>query len=222
MIGGVREPEPIVAGDIKYQDELVCILEPNVKKGIIVWHQYVQPQGMESLCELGLKTGEKMKAENIVFNRSIYHPYIFFKAPYYSRDIDYTSVEKEIISSYGEGQTKYPRAFIRVDPDKTFVFSSEIRAIWDWDWYGEHETIINNSKKTLSEYLKIINKNEEIIKNLELNEKYCIIYLQVKQKYFQKMNFTAPVYNTHNIERHSEILVSTPHLTKEHFVLCTR
>jgi hypothetical protein len=36
MIGG----EPIEEGDIMYRDELVCILKPHVKKGIIVWTNY--------------------------------------------------------------------------------------------------------------------------------------------------------------------------------------
>jgi len=42
--------------DIKYQDDLVCILRPYVKKGIIVWTHYTQPLEMNSLCEFGLKT----------------------------------------------------------------------------------------------------------------------------------------------------------------------
>src|SRR6056300_761293 len=118
MIGGAGEP--IEQSDIMYQDELVCILKPNIKKGIIVWTHYTQPEEMDSLCNLGLKTGKQLQNEGIYFGRTEIHPYIFFRAPYYSRDIDYTSVETEIISSYGEGQIGTgPRAFIRVDPDKT-------------------------------------------------------------------------------------------------------
>ncbi len=139
MIGGAGEP--IEESDILYQDDLVCILRPDVKKGIIVWTHYTQPAEMGSLCELGLKTGKQLQQEGINFDRSKIHPYIFFRAPYYSRDIDYTSVETEIISSYGEKQIGIePRVFIRVDPDKTFVFSSEIRAIRPED--------IEKSKKT--------------------------------------------------------------------------
>jgi hypothetical protein len=43
--------------DIMYQDDLVCILRPNIKKGIIIWSNYTQPPNMESLSILGLKTG---------------------------------------------------------------------------------------------------------------------------------------------------------------------
>jgi len=120
---------PIIDDDIMYQDELVCILKPAVKKGIVVWTHFTQPAGMNTLCRLGLKTGKQLQSEGIDFGRSKIHPYIFFRAPYYSRDIDYTSVETEIFSSYGEIGTE-PRVFIRVDPHRTFVFSSEIRDIF--------------------------------------------------------------------------------------------
>ncbi len=49
----------ITESDIMYQDKLVCILKPNVKKGVIVWHRYNQPAGMMDLCKSGLKTGKK-------------------------------------------------------------------------------------------------------------------------------------------------------------------
>jgi hypothetical protein len=52
MIGGAGEP--IEQSDIMYQDDLVCILRPEVKKGIIVWTHFTQPAEMGSLCELGL------------------------------------------------------------------------------------------------------------------------------------------------------------------------
>ena len=47
---------PIEESDIMYQDDLVCILKPEVKKGIIVLTNYEQPPNTESLCILGLKT----------------------------------------------------------------------------------------------------------------------------------------------------------------------
>jgi hypothetical protein len=56
MIGGAGEP--IEQSDIMYQDDLVCILKPSVKKGIIIWYMFTQPKGMDSLCRLGLKTGK--------------------------------------------------------------------------------------------------------------------------------------------------------------------
>lgn len=220
MIGGVGEP--IEQSDIMYEDELVRILRPDFKKGIIVWTHFTQPAEMDSLCELGLKTGKQLQREGIDFGRSKIHPYMFFRAPYYSRDIDYTSVETEINSSYGEGQIGgESRVFIRVDPDNTFVFSSEIRALNPKD--------IEKSKKTLSEYLRIIYMNSTIYNTLfsmSITKKQPTYHLFSSQLIPIKNNgieFTKSKYPLIDIpiERNSEILVSIPHLTPDYFVLCT-
>jgi hypothetical protein len=219
MIGGAGEP--IEQSDIMYQDDLVCILRPEVKKGIIVWTHFTQPAEMGSLCELGLKTGKQLQQEGINFGRSKIHPYIFFRAPYYSRDIDYTSVETEIISSYGEKQLVIePRVFIRVDPDKTFVFSSEIRTIRPED--------IEKSKKKLTNYLRIIHENSEIYKTLfplSITKKqaaYNLFSSELIPVSNNGISYTSLSYPLVNIpiERNSEILVSIPHLTPDYFVLC--
>ena len=222
MIGGAGEP--IEQSDIMYQDELVCILRPYVKKGIIVWTHYTQPPEMDSLCKLGLKTGKQLESEGIKFGRRKIHPYIFFRAPYYSRDIDYRSVETEINSSYGEGQIgREPRVFIRVDPDKTFVFSSEIRARYHKD---DEDDEINKSRKTLSEYLVRIKENVLVrgsIYNLYNSNKYpdtMNAYLLDKNPFDEAPKAIYP-YDEAPIERNSEILVSISHLKPEYFVLCT-
>ena len=221
MIGGAGEP--IEQSDIMYQDDLVCILKPEVKKGIIIWTNFTQPKGMGSLCESGLKTGKQLQIEGIDFGRSKIHPYIFFRAPYYSRDIDYTSVETEIRSSYGEGQigTK-PRVFIRVDPDRTFVFSSEIRDVFKHlVWHGIENTMINNSKKTLSKYLEIINNNREIIENVKPDKKIWYNLFTSKVVLFPIATHPTEPFDNSPIEKNSEILVSNSHLTPDYFVLCT-
>ena len=213
--------EPINDKDIMYKDALVRILKPHVKKGIIVWTHYTQPAEGASLCELGLKTGKKLHDEGIDFGRSKIHPYIFFRAPYYSRDIDYTSVETEIRSSYGEGQIgTQPRVFIRVDPDRTFVFSIEI--ITKGEWYNSKENVmLMNSKKTLSKYLQIINDNMKI-KNDVKPDKTIWYNLFTSQAVLFPTRASPPLpFDKHPIERMSEILVSKPHLTPDYFVLCT-
>ena len=166
LIGGI---DPIDKEDILYQDDLVCILRPEVKKGILLFTHFTQPkEAADSLCKTGLKTGKKMNEEGITFGRSIYHPYIFFRAPYYSNDIDYTSVETEIKSLYGN-LSDDSRAFIRVDPDKTYVFSSEIRVKYSPPYHTkdkQHDLAmlkeVNKSKKTLTRYLSIIKDNEKM------------------------------------------------------------
>ena len=146
--------------DIMYEDSLVRILRPDVKKGVIVFSNYEQPRDTASLRLLGLKTGKKMHEEGIQFGRIVIHPYIFFRAPWFSRDIDYSTYETEINSSFGNGQAdSNHRCFIRVDPDKTIVFSSEIRSICKPNAIDKE---ILGSQKTLSDYLKIIAQNAEL------------------------------------------------------------
>lgn len=206
--------EPIEKEDIMYKDKLVCILKPNVKKGIIVWTQYNQPTGMDSLSKIGLKTGKQLHSEGFDFGRIKIHPYIFFKAPFYSRPINYTSVKTEIESSYGELGTE-PLIFIRVDPDKTFVFSSEIRV---WRRSDEKNNLVNNSKKTLTDYLKIINDNKKIIEGVEPNKKILYNLFTSRAESFPSSVQLREPFDKNPIEEYSEILVSIPHLTQEYFV----
>ena len=125
MKGGGIEPE-----DIMFQDDLVCILKPEVKKGIIIWTQYQQPSGMDSLCTIGLKTAKQLHTENIQFDRakSVQHPYIFFRAPYLSNIIDYTSIDSEINSSYGPGKSNIPNIFCQL-PNNTSVSSKSVKTL---------------------------------------------------------------------------------------------
>jgi hypothetical protein len=232
--------------DIMFQDDLVCILQPNIKKGIIIWSNYIQPPNIDSLSILGLKTGKKLNEEGIDFGRSKIHPYIFFRAPYLSADIDYSTIETEIISSYGHSRSEAARQpgrrcshiscagqdffefeqdntskiFIRVDPDKTFVFSSEIRV----NFYNEADTKIFDSKKKLSEYLRIIKTNleiENIFSKKQNKPRQKILYNLLSSKARSFPNTTNPgkLFSNAPINRNSEILVSIPHLTSDYFVL---
>ena len=202
-----------------YQDDLVCILRPYIKKGIIIWSNYTQPPNMDNLLILGLKTGKKLKEEGVDFGRSKIHPYIFFRAPYLSADIDYSTIETEIISSFGQElleRVNESKVFIRVDPDKTFVFSSEIRV----NFFNEADTKIFDSKKKLSEYLRIIKINLEI-ETLVSNKNKKILYNLKSSEARLFPNTTNPgkLFSNAPINRNSEILVSIPHLTSDYFVL---
>jgi hypothetical protein len=216
---------PIDQSDIMYQDDLVCILRPEVKKGILVYSNYTQPSGMPSLCDVGLKTGKQLHDEGVDFGRIVYHPYIFFRAPFYSHKVEYSSIETEITSSFGPGQMALgPRVWIRVDPDRTFVFSSEIRA----KYYGsQSQSVIENSKKTLTQYLKIIDANVAIETNVPSYKKVWYNLFSSKAVLFPE---TADpneiteriVYDDNDINVSSEILVRIPHLTPDYFVFCTK
>tara|TARA_B110000259_G_scaffold126227_1_gene142841 strand:- start:2375 stop:3052 length:678 start_codon:yes stop_codon:yes gene_type:complete len=212
--------EPIEQLDIIYQDELVCILKPDVKKGIIVQTHYTQPPEMNNLSEVGLKTGKQLIAEGIYFGRSKIHPYIFFRAPYYSQDIDYSTPETEINSSYGEESEIKSRIFIRVDPDQTFVFSSEIRNYFKHIiWYNNIENAIGSSKKSLSAYLEIINNNIKIKSSLKPGKKIWYNLFTSKAVLFSDKAYLSEPFDDEPIEKNSEILVSIPHLTPNYFVL---
>ena len=215
----------MLESDIIYKDNLITILNPNVSnKGILIWSNYVLPKDNSSLHLIGLKTGYQLQKEGINIERTIFHPYIFFRAPYFSREIDYTSIYTEIYSLYGlteENIKKNKFAFIRVDPDNTYVFSSEIRNIYTHPTlYGNVDNIIYNSKKTLTTYLQIIKENK-IIENNKPNNKKILYHLFSSKAYLHSS--THKLFNTtfdsNPINYNSEILVSIPHLTPEYFVL---
>jgi hypothetical protein len=222
----ISSPFVINDYDIMYSDHLVCILKPNVKKGVIIWSQYTQPNDTESLTEIGLKTGKQLHMEGIEFGRIIYHPYIFFRAPYKSPIINYSSVKSEAISLYGEGHIdNRKKKWIRVDPDRTYVFSSEIRAKYGPTFlYGSNEyksalhKELNKSKKTLTTYFKIINNNKNIS---SINDKYNQVkynlYTSKKKQFPNKYTLSYP-WDNNLIDTNSEILVSIPHLTPEYFI----
>ena len=215
-----KNTESIEEEDIMYQDDLVCILRPEIKKGIVVFTYYGNSEGINKFnpYEDGLKTGKQLHSEGIDFGRTTIHPYIFFRAPFYSKKIDYSTIDSEIISSYGEIKNTN-RVFIRVDPDKTFVFSSEIRDIYTRPiWYDKVDIMIENSKKSLSEYLTIIQNNVKIEQNVSISKKIYYHLFSSEAKLFPKyVNVECP-YDESPINYNSEILVKIDHLTPEYFV----
>jgi hypothetical protein len=167
----------ITDDDILRTTDSVCILKPNVKKGVILFTEYKLPDGKQ-LCIEPLKTGEQLTKDANKANegnsiRSIEHQqrYIFFRAPYISKPIDYTSIDTEFKSLYGDNFNYKNKniAFIRVDPDKTYVYSGELRIRGKHKWMNAYREVpidvfIRPSKKRLSEYLKVIEQNEKFLK----------------------------------------------------------
>jgi hypothetical protein len=234
--------DEITKDDILYEDYDVRILKPDVKKGILVFTHYTQPLTMPSLCESGIKTGAQLKKEGINFGRSVYHPYIFFRAPSFSRNIDYSSIDAEIKSSYGERILNLNSLiWIRIDPEKTNVYSSEIRAKFappirygTPQYFSEVEHEVYKSRKTMTEYLGILEENEEI-KNVAGMERYYNLYkssVRLFPKTTPELRFglktpsffgSGPKYPWNSVPIHvsSEVLVRIPHLTPNYFVKCT-
>lgn len=219
--------DPIIPEDILFMDDDVCILKPTVKKGILVFTHYTQPVNMQSLCKTGLKTGAQLQSEGIDFGRNMIHPYIFFRAPYLFNPIDYTSIDTEITSSFGEGQSNFTsRAWIRIDPARTYVYSSEIRAKYSPKFYynspeylDKLEQEVKKSRKLITNYLQIINENAKV--TVESNQKKIYNLINSRVELVPNNSNISYPWDSNNINRTSEVLVRIPHLTPDYFVKCT-
>jgi len=184
---------------------------------------------MQSLCEAGLKTGVKLKEEGVDFGRTMIHDYIFFRAPYLYGPIDYTSIETEIESSFGSGMSEISSlVWIRIDPEKSKVYSSEIRVEFNPQIkYGSPEFLrlkeeeVRYSGKYVNKYLQILEENEKAMDKIKSDEK-PMYHLITSKVHITKKNYSLDYpFNKYNINKQSEVLVRRPHLTREFFVKCT-
>ena len=217
--------EPIVTEDILFQDADVCILKPHVKKGVLIFTNYSQPEG-KSLCEIGLKSGAQLQREGIDFGRSMIHDYIFFRAPYVSNVSHYESIDTEIESLFGEGANTTGKVWIRIDPSNTYVYSSEIRAKFfppfmfnSSEYLTALEREVRKSRKSMNDYLRILGENELL--EVQPDKKVLYNLFSSKAVLFGKMAFPPYPYDSLNINRQSEVLVRVPHLPPSSFVLCS-
>jgi hypothetical protein len=228
MIFGGELNNVINPEDIKYQDHDVAILHPHVKKGVLVYHHYTNPPGLD-LCEIGLKSGLQMQKEGIAFGRIVYHDSIFFRAPYYpNENHNYDSIENEYEGLFSKKEElydkKYPIICIRVDPNKTYVYSSEIRV---YAPENQKKTDLEESKILLSDYLKIKNDNM-ILKNkfydIQYKDRENMILAQnlLTHKATIKYELKLQYPYVHLMQGGGEILVHLGHMTPDYFVHCTK
>jgi hypothetical protein len=209
---------PQIMSEIMYKDDDIAILRPNLKKGVLIFTRYTPSSNTEPLCKIGLKTGAQLKKEGIDFGRSVYHPYIFFRAPFYNNLIDYNTIKSEIKSLYGDIELK-DLVFIRVDPDNTYVYSSEILTIPEY--WGKYEEVIQRSRKTLSEYLHIIQDNYKLETNIPSDKKILYnLFTSQAELYPKEWTLPKKTFNEYPINKHSEVLVRIPHLTPDYFAYC--
>jgi hypothetical protein len=216
-----RQFDNILDEDIIYRDTNISILNPHVKKGILIYTHFDIKNSSIDVCKIGLKSGKKLKEQGFNFGRSIAHPYIFFRAPFYASNIDYSSINSELISNYRNIPGKN-HAFIRVDPRHTYTYSSEYRAKKMYHMINEY--YINRSRKTLLNYLKIIYKyqDEDI-----LNPIYHLASSNILRTYSAAQQNTINKYvnstinlNLSPINRNTEILATLDHMTPNYFVKC--
>jgi len=227
--------------DIMYEDDNVCILRPEVKKGILVFTNFNQPDDIEDLCTLGLKSAEQLQKEGVHFGRhaAVKHPYIFFRAPYYSTECDYSSIDAEIESSFKSLHTPTAggRIFIRIDPDKTFVYPSELRVLCDKQGFSEEKkyTELNKAKKNIRDYLQMQTRVVAEFHHFFGDQKGIQFWNLLTYEYVapgtglhtrfmsRDKELTPDLPYPYDITppfRNSEVLVQLPHLTPNYFVRC--
>jgi hypothetical protein len=203
--------------DILIETDFACILKPHAKRGVIVWHRYGDAEDISAIRKEGLKSGQHMSQEGIDFGRSVQHPYIFFRAPFLCpKKINYKNYRTEMKSLYGDitgdKYYKYIKC-IRVDPDKTYVFSSEIRAAF----YGKEQIAeINKSKRTLIEYFQMIKTYEGYKCGNGMKPLWNLI--SGNMDYFPMRYQEQYPWNGFPLNKMSEILVDLPYM-KNHFFL---
>ena len=213
----------IVKSDILFKTANVCVLKPHIKKGVVLFHRFHNNEGvLNSIKENGLKSGKKLKEDGVDLGRSISHNSMFFKAPFVSpKKINYSSVYTELISIYPDlFDSKHTiesmpenYAIVRVDPTQTYVFSSEIRALY----YGDEKTkLLNQSRIKLTDYFDIIEKNG--YPNYNKNTK-PMWHLITKQMYYFSNNVSlSKLFIEFPIERNCEIIIERDVLKPEELV----
>ena len=210
--------------DVYFQIDEVCILKPNVKKGVIIKHCYGD-RDLSDVMTDGLKSGKELSRNGIDFGRTRIHDSIFFRSPYLPildpEVIDRSSVQSEIIASFGTIDKKC--VYIRVDPTRTYTFSSEIRAKFR-NPYGSgmsDEKAINiqvgNSKKLLTKYFDVLEQNKHLTPTAQTPTAYWNLFSSQKQYFPTAFRGQYP-WDICAIERNSEVLVKTGQLSSDSFV----
>lgn len=217
----------IIPEDILFQTEDVCILKPEVKKGVLVYHSYNSKY--PNIIQEGLKSNRALLESGLTQVCRVPHKCIFFRAPYHSpflnkSDIDYTDPVQEIASVYPLSEQKLEKDFfknkiwIRVDPRHTYIFSSEIRDIFLYPELYQKPHMINNSRKSMLDYFKTLEENHKIIEsNPGKHYIYNLYSSKVELRDTYPFHFKLPL-NPHSIKKNSEVLVENPHLEPHHFV----
>lgn len=143
--------------DVLYQDADICILHPRSTRGIEVYnrssHQTVTSHGLYSMN----KVREVFPELSSIRVERRHDDTIFFRAP---KTEDTTSTETLYETDFYDEADHSVYSFIRIDPDKSFVFNGEIR-VNNWD---NQYNLIRNSRTTMDNYFNAIRANREVLK----------------------------------------------------------
>jgi hypothetical protein len=204
--------------DIIFQDENVCILEPTSPRGIIIF----TISKSWNICKEGLLSYNELRKrypELGLINRSRSHVdpehnnLIFFRAPYNSDTSTFeSSYDGKPPQSMLGKFSKEALAIIRIDPEKTFVFSSETRA------KGTYSDLLK-SRIPMIDYLTRIKGHKD--KFVKYPGKICSnIITYEKNIVSQHFECKYPLEEYLPIERMAEVVVKLPHIPPEWFVGC--
>lgn len=143
--------------DVLFQDEDVCVLRPNCSKGIVIYHIFDE-KNEESINTRGLI----LHHASMTGERSISHPYNFFRAPAYNYgDIQSQNPSlEEVNQNYATkmeppSKKKFRYFCIRIDPAKTYVYLSEARFLY----FGTDKW--KATRKTLADYQEMCIQNKK-------------------------------------------------------------
>ena len=202
----------MVDEEVFFQDDDVCILYPHVKRGILIFSKFTS----EAVHKQGLLSGEEIRRRNPNHdNRSIHHDVIFFRAPFRYADENLplkAYYEDNLIANLTTKTT--PLFVIRIDPDQTYVYSSEART-HDFD---NKMRLLRRSRKSLNQYMDVIEQNKVILPpspygwtaqyNIITGIKSYIAFQQHEYKFESVHN--NGIYTSAPNNRNSEILVHIP------------
>jgi hypothetical protein len=205
--------------DRVYEDSRVSILNPASNRGVLV-RTNVRGVSKSKLKRDGLKSGKRLAEEGKGGKRK-QHPYVFFRAPYYSmldQSSEPYSCDAECsIAAYGDREVNGRHTYIRVDPVRTMVYSSEIRALGEWNGSGSYDAemvAVDRSEKPMSEYFRILKANNEARLPKPWNPDEMMIYSSryswnmVTSKLRIDINTKeSPMHTLYDIARTSEVLV---------------
>jgi hypothetical protein len=210
------------SSDILFENEDVCILHPASSRGILVF----TVSGTKKICTEGLFSYNELRKvhpELGLANRSRAHhdpshnDLIFFRAPY---NTDTTSFEtsfdgktpKDIIKPIFSSDSQKAIAVIRIDPAKTFIYSSETRAL------GSYSDLMR-SRIPMMEYLLRIRGHSSL--RPIYPQKSCGNIITFEKGLFPStMNCSYPWKEYLPVERMAEVVVKLPHIPPSWFVSC--
>ena len=175
------QPAPTQKRVVIFQDNNICILHPQCPHGILI-RTRIPLDMIDTVRRDGLKSGARLRSEGVevrMFNWNC----VFFQAPCsyvepMHSDYSHTNDRAQVEEAYGGGSCDRPDyVYIRVDPEFTSVFSSEINAAFRSDLIPgrpttlKHQSFYNSaamewlmrirdcSRKSLAQYLTIIRNN---------------------------------------------------------------